>query len=593
METLLSKRAPQSNNNGGPTFAILGVGAVGDGSVYPRREIRELETDPDQWNVFLLGLRRFQRMDQSDMLSYYQIAGIHGRPFKPWDGVQQAEGGHGGYCAHGSNIFATWHRPYLALFEQVLYLNAREAIREFPPSERRDRYENALATLRLPYWDWATASSSGEGVYPSSLQSPNIDITLPNGTLTVKNPLYSYTFHPLNHEDLYDPNLTQYSIYPSTVRSPSSKEPTAASRNDLISTDLEANRANLQSRVYNMFTMMHDYYTFSNDISSKDSLEGIHDTVHGLVGKGGHMSQVPYAGFDPIFWLHHANVDRLFAIWQSLNPESYVWPNQSRTATFAVANGTVLDADSALQPFHADDRGKTWTSNSVRSTSTFSYTYPELADSPTNSDLVARINALYGPDATAPTPNIPVSTPRTSFPGHGHQPIAGAPSFSSRRQYICDIKVRKFALDGSFFIYVFLGEDPGDDASAWTGLSSFVGVHGVFAASGMHSDVEVHGAVPLTAALEARLNGGGLEGMGEGGVESYLKESLRWRVKSMDGRSIPLDQVPSLQVSVSWSEVEPARSRKEFPKMKGDWGLLHGATDGRKGGWWGKGNSVG
>jgi hypothetical protein len=30
---------------------------------------------PDQWNLYLLGLKDFQEVDQLDPLSYYQIAG--------------------------------------------------------------------------------------------------------------------------------------------------------------------------------------------------------------------------------------------------------------------------------------------------------------------------------------------------------------------------------------------------------------------------------------------------------------------------------------------------------------------------------------
>ena len=49
-----------------------------------------------------------------------------------------------------------------------------------------------------------------------------------------------------------------------------------------------------------------DYFNMSSDASIDDSLEAVHDTVHTTVGSGGHMSEVPYAAFDPIFWLHHA-----------------------------------------------------------------------------------------------------------------------------------------------------------------------------------------------------------------------------------------------------------------------------------------------
>jgi tyrosinase len=43
-------------------------------------------------------------------------------------------------------------------------------------------------------------------------------------------------------------------------------------------------------------------------------LEGIHNGVHGWVG--GAMATVPVAAYDPIFWAHHAMVDRLWYLWQ-------------------------------------------------------------------------------------------------------------------------------------------------------------------------------------------------------------------------------------------------------------------------------------
>jgi tyrosinase len=57
----------------------------------------------------------------SDPLSHFGMAGIHGLPYVQWEGaggtrpVQGA--GWRGYCTHGSYIFPTWHRPYVALYE--------------------------------------------------------------------------------------------------------------------------------------------------------------------------------------------------------------------------------------------------------------------------------------------------------------------------------------------------------------------------------------------------------------------------------------------------------------------------------------------
>jgi tyrosinase len=55
-------------------------------------------------------------------------------------------------------------------------------------------------------------------------------------------------------------------------------------------------------------------------------LEDVHGEVHGWVG--GEMSRIDWAAYDPIFWAHHANIDRLWARWQLAHspafPRSYL-----------------------------------------------------------------------------------------------------------------------------------------------------------------------------------------------------------------------------------------------------------------------------
>lgn len=48
------------------------------------------------------------------------------------------------------------------------------------------------------------------------------------------------------------------------------------------------------------------------------ALEGIHNSGH--VWVGGSMSSVPFAPCDPAFWMHHCEIDRLWAEWQAANP---------------------------------------------------------------------------------------------------------------------------------------------------------------------------------------------------------------------------------------------------------------------------------
>lgn len=46
-----------------------------NGSVPHRLEIRQMRNDPYKWNLFILALSMFQSVDQSDPLSWYQVAG--------------------------------------------------------------------------------------------------------------------------------------------------------------------------------------------------------------------------------------------------------------------------------------------------------------------------------------------------------------------------------------------------------------------------------------------------------------------------------------------------------------------------------------
>lgn len=52
------------------------------------------------------------------------------------------------------------------------------------------------------------------------------------------------------------------------------------------------------------------YTTFTTN------LEGYHNDVHNWVG--GAMGQISISPADPLFWLHHAQIDRLWSLWQAL-----------------------------------------------------------------------------------------------------------------------------------------------------------------------------------------------------------------------------------------------------------------------------------
>lgn len=100
----------------------------------------------------------------------------------------------------------------------------------------------------------------------------------------------------------------------------------------------------------------------SGSDASTNSLETIHDGLHvNIGGPYGHMSKKAYAGmsrvrarnsqlglicflgFDPIFWLHHANVDRVMALWQVIHYNSWILPAKDGDETWTTHGGDLFD----------------------------------------------------------------------------------------------------------------------------------------------------------------------------------------------------------------------------------------------------------
>jgi hypothetical protein len=67
---------------------------------------------------------------------------------------------------------------------------------------------------------------------------------------------------------------------------------------------------------------------------------GIHGSIHVLVGTKTNMGAVPYAARDPLFWVHHSSIDRMWVSWNAnggVNPTTATWAN--KTFVFADQQG--------------------------------------------------------------------------------------------------------------------------------------------------------------------------------------------------------------------------------------------------------------
>jgi hypothetical protein len=60
-------------------MTVITTGVPKPAPLAARQEIRTLFQDKELRDLYLQGLERFQSIDKEDPLSYFQIAGIHGR----------------------------------------------------------------------------------------------------------------------------------------------------------------------------------------------------------------------------------------------------------------------------------------------------------------------------------------------------------------------------------------------------------------------------------------------------------------------------------------------------------------------------------
>jgi tyrosinase len=218
---------------------------------------------------------------RDDERGYQFMAGLHGLPLPM-------------YCdlAHGRPAFLPWHRAYLYRFELEL---------------RRGH------DVMLPWWDWIGAPH-----VPDSYQQAG----------QPKNALSSM---PINQQardqgergegtDGQDEEELRLATLADTIREPHRPGTRLPSKTEI-------------ERVMG-------YRDFSSFTSK---LEDYHGMVHVYVG--GHMGDIPFAAYDPIFWAHHCMIERLWRMWQLRHPQASFPENVAVEVMepFNLTAGEVLD----------------------------------------------------------------------------------------------------------------------------------------------------------------------------------------------------------------------------------------------------------
>ncbi|KAK0943420.1 hypothetical protein LTR48_004577 [Friedmanniomyces endolithicus] len=560
------------------------------GTIWPRLEVRQMfNTRPNQWTLLILAMQAFQAQPQSSATSYYQIAGIHGVPRQNYNGVGQCStcSDADGYCTHDSVLFPGWHRAYMALFEQQFMSVVNQIAASYPASQQ-PAMKGAASFMRFPYWDWAAHPAPNLPTFPNIVSQKYVTVNGPSGSTTIINPLFRH--------DFADPSQMYYSPFVNwqvTLRYPNSDSNTASSVESSATSAFESIRPSMQDQLYQLFSTCSDFLHFSNDdagsstTSCSNSLEGIHNTIHTTAGgpgtstiSGGHMTYLATAAFDPVFWLHHCNVDRLFAMWQSQYPNSYGASQDAPHDSWTIASGSTQDANSPLAPFYKDTNGNFWTTNQVQNwNTTFGYTYPEFYDSDGSKGAIASyINKLYGPSATAtagsskrtagPEPIAAAAPEPTS--AALLQPRADAPlaaANGSLFQYVANIQTPRYALNGSYYVFLFNGNPATETPTEWITDAHLIGPMGVLSqANRTGHDLIAGGSIPLTRSMTAAVAAGALSALTEEAAVPYLKDNLKWRVAGPNGTEVDPGSIVGFEIAVFASTAAPPPDEYSLPE---------------------------
>jgi tyrosinase-like protein/polyphenol oxidase-like protein len=237
--------------------------------VFVRREVRSLEDNTLQ--EYARAVAAMKERPEEDPTSWDYQAGIHGSHLAPRELYNQ--------CKHGSWYFVAWHRMYLYYFERIV----RAAVVETGGSE----------DWALPYWNYGL---NGEfASIPDAFRNPEEG----GGP----NPLYV---------EERAPGINEGGILPPAVTTDAAAlaRPQFIGRAEFGGGEAPANE---------------QFWSQTGRLEQTP-----HNDVHVAVGGGGWMGDPDEAAKDPIFWLHHANIDRVWAEW-SVNhqdPEVPAWLDQ-------------------------------------------------------------------------------------------------------------------------------------------------------------------------------------------------------------------------------------------------------------------------
>ncbi len=223
-------------------------------------------------------------------------------------------------CQHGGWFFPPWHRGYIYAIENIL----REVIERL----------GGPTDWALPYWNYLKSNTNQYQMPPAFASK-----TLPDGT---SNPLYvNARYGPNGDENIF-------------VQIPPASQ--------------QCQQAKIYADGYGGGETGFSHFSGKTG----DLEQNPHNLVHVMVGgRGGLMSDPGLAALDPIFYLHHCNIDRMWAAWNAAgrkNPTDANW-----------LNGPTASGQRKFYMPKPDQSSWEYTPEMVNEISQLDYTYDDLS----------------------------------------------------------------------------------------------------------------------------------------------------------------------------------------------------------------------
>ena len=262
---------------------IPGIVALAQAQTPPlRRSLQGLAWNDPIVAAYRDGVGIMKQKPDSDKVSWISLAKIHGLDPNTYH-----------FCPHGNWYFLPWHRAYVVTLERI--------IREL--TSHKD--------FAMPYWDWTTNPKM-----PDVFLNP----TTPDGKtnwLDVTDPGFKRTWPPNKPMPA--------SIVGPTVLKKILKAPTY----EQFGTSRPQGQNSLDPS-----------WIVDQDSGVQGVLEATpHNNVHNNIG--GWMPTAISAR-DPIFFMHHTNIDRIWALWNlhHKNSDEHFWKDMPFTNNFIHPDGT-------------------------------------------------------------------------------------------------------------------------------------------------------------------------------------------------------------------------------------------------------------